>query len=120
MNYKYCCVIDVNGKYVEFVLVHLSRDTQIVDSYTLKEGEALVDSNPPKMRMCAGAEGFISPVWDGESWVESATADEIAAWEDEHPAPEPETEPEAEPTQLDIIEAQVTYTAMMTDTLLEV
>ena len=26
----------------------------------------------------------------------------------------------AEPTQLDIIEAQVTYTAMMTDTLLEV
>ena len=26
----------------------------------------------------------------------------------------------AEPTQLDILEAQVTYTAMMTDTLLEV
>lgn len=32
----------------------------------------------------------------------------------------PETEPEAKPTQLDIIEAQVTYTAMMTDTLLGV
>lgn len=32
---------------------------------------------------------------------------------------DPETEPEAKtPTQLDIIEAQVTYTAMMTDTLL--
>lgn len=29
-------------------------------------------------------------------------------------------EPEAKPTQLDILEAQVTYTAMMTDTLLEV
>ena len=29
-------------------------------------------------------------------------------------------EPKAEPTQLDIIEAQVTYTAMMTNTLLEV
>ena len=28
--------------------------------------------------------------------------------------------PEEVPTQLDIIEAQVTYTAMMTDTLLEV
>lgn len=27
-------------------------------------------------------------------------------------------DPEAEPTQLDMIEAQVTYTAMMTDTLL--
>ena len=34
--------------------------------------------------------------------------------------PEPETMPEAEPTQLDIIEAQVVYTAMMTDTLVEV
>ena len=33
------------------------------------------------------------------------------------PLPEPEP---AEPTQLDILEAQVTYTAMMTDTLLEV
>lgn len=34
--------------------------------------------------------------------------------------PEPEPEPEPEPSQLDVIEAQVTYTAMMTDTLLEV
>lgn len=34
--------------------------------------------------------------------------------------PEPDPAPEPEPTQLDIIEAQVTYTAMMTDTLLEV
>lgn len=32
--------------------------------------------------------------------------------------PEPEPEAEPEPTQLDMIEAQVTYTAMMTDTLL--
>lgn len=29
-------------------------------------------------------------------------------------------EPDPQPTQLDLIEAQVTYTAMMTDTLLEV
>lgn len=33
--------------------------------------------------------------------------------------PEPELEPEAQPSQLDTIEAQITYTAMMTDTLLE-
>lgn len=33
--------------------------------------------------------------------------------------PEPEPESEPEPTQLDRIEAQITYTAMMTDTLLE-
>lgn len=31
----------------------------------------------------------------------------------------PESESEVEPTQLDRIEAQVVYTAMMTDTLLE-
>ena len=36
----------------------------------------------------------------------------------EMPEPEPEVEPE--PSQLDVLEAQVTYTAMMTDTLLEV
>lgn len=34
--------------------------------------------------------------------------------------PEPEPVSDPEPTQLDMIEAQVTYTAMMTDTLLEV
>jgi hypothetical protein len=33
--------------------------------------------------------------------------------------PIPEVEPVIEPTQLDIIESQVFYTAMMTDTLLE-
>ena len=37
------------------------------------------------------------------------------------PLPEPEPEPEPEtPSQLDRVEAQATYTAMMTDTLLEV
>ena len=35
------------------------------------------------------------------------------------PLPEPEPVPE-EPSQLDRVEAQATYTAMMTDTLLEV
>lgn len=38
----------------------------------------------------------------------------------EIPEPEPVPEPDPEPTQLDIVEAQVMYTAMMTDTLLEV
>lgn len=33
--------------------------------------------------------------------------------------PEPEPAPEPEPTQLDRLEAQVAYTALMTDTLLE-
>ena len=34
--------------------------------------------------------------------------------------PLPKNEPQEEPTQLDRIEAQIAYTALMTDTLLEV
>ena len=33
--------------------------------------------------------------------------------------PEPIPEPEPEPSQMDVLEAQVMYTAMMTDTLIE-
>lgn len=44
----------------------------------------------------------------------------LPAWEEwKASLPDP-AEVEVEPTQLDLIEAQVTYTAMMTDTLLEV
>lgn len=45
--------------------------------------------------------------------VVECTADEILAQEDANRIP-------AAPSLLDVIEAQVTYTAMMTDTLLEV
>lgn len=45
-------------------------------------------------------------VWDGEVWNVSDKPEE------------PEIEEDNEPTQLDIIEAQVFYTAMITDTLL--
>lgn len=45
--------------------------------------------------------------------VVECTAEEIEAQEEAN-------KPKEQPTQLDIIEAQVTYTAMMTDTLLEV
>ena len=44
-------------------------------------------------------------VWNGKSWCIEQL-------------PELEPIPDPEPTQLDIIKAQVTYTAMMTDTLL--
>lgn len=65
---------------------------------------------------------FDKPIWtdggvyryklvDGEA-VE-CTAEEIAAQEETN-------KPKNIPSQLDIIEAQITYTAMMTDTLLEV
>ena len=65
-----------------------TEQVEEVQNYTLKDGERLVDAQPPVMRTHAGGTGFISPVWDGSQWAETAAADEIAAWEKEHPAPE--------------------------------
>lgn len=54
----------------------------------------------------------------GTITVDDSTPPHVTSWTaGELPEPEPEAEPE--PTQLDRVEAQVTYTAMMTDTLLE-
>ena len=94
---KHCSVIDAEGRHVTYVLVKI-RDKPLEDdgterveevqNYTLKDGEQLVDAQPPVMRQHAGSTGFLSPIWDGSQWAETATADEIAAWEQAHPAPE--------------------------------
>ena len=94
---KHCSVIDAEGRHVTYVLVKI-RDKPLEDggterveevqNYTLKDGEQLVDAQPPVMRQHAGSVGYIAPVWGGSDWQETATADEIAAWEKEHPAPE--------------------------------
>lgn len=94
---KHCSVIDAVGRHVTYVLVKIrdkpledggTEQIEEVQNYTLKDGEQLVDAQPPVMRQHAGSTGFISPIWDGSDWQETATADEIAAWEQEHPAPE--------------------------------
>ena len=94
---KHCSVIDAEGKHVTYVLVKIrdkpledggTEQVEEVQNYTLKDGEQLVDASPPVMRQHAGSTGFISPVWGGSDWQETAAADEIAAWEQEHPAPE--------------------------------
>lgn len=94
---KHCSVIDAEGRHVTYVLVKI-RDKPLEDggterveevqNYTLKDGEQLVDASPPVMRQHAGSTGFISPIWGGSDWQETATADKIAAWEQAHPAPE--------------------------------
>lgn len=94
---KHCSVIDAEGKHVTYVIVKI-RDKPLEDggterveevqNYTLKDGEQLVDAQPPLMRQHAGSTGFIAPIWDGSQWAETAAADEIAAWEKAHPAPE--------------------------------
>ena len=94
---KHCSVIDAEGRHVTYVLVKIrdkpledggTEQVEEVQNYTLKDGEQLVDASPPVMRQHAGSTGFLSPIWGGSDWQETAAADEIAAWEQEHPAPE--------------------------------
>ena len=92
MDYKHCCVIDAQNRYKTLVLVVNEPDEtgklqEKVQYYTLSEGERLIDAAPPVMRPYIGADGFIKPVWEGSKWMESATNEEITAWEAEHPAP---------------------------------
>lgn len=93
---KHCSVIDAEGKHVTYVLVKIrdkpledgtTEQVEEIQNYTLKDGEQLVDASPPVMRQHAGSTGFLSPIWDGSQWAETAAADEIAAWEQAHPAP---------------------------------
>lgn len=94
---KHCSVIDAEGRHVTYVLVKIrdkpledggTEQVEEVQNYTLKDGEQLVDAQPPIIRQHAGSTGFILPIWDGSQWAETAAAGEIAAWEQAHPAPE--------------------------------
>ena len=91
---KDCCVVDADGLYKIFVTVQTEQGAdgepkEIVLGYTLAEGERLLDAVPPTKRHHAGGAGFVKPRWDEDAaaWVEGATAEELAAWEAEHPDP---------------------------------
>ena len=66
----------------------------------------------------------IEQIFLNKSMTWSETAEEIAkteAYNGEYTIEDDgQPDPTSEPTQLDRVEAQITYTAMMTDTLLEV
>lgn len=118
MGQKAASIVDANMRFVAPASLLLYSDgvdlTEELYDYELQDGEMVISHCAPVMRESVDGNGYIYPAWDGNGWVESATVEEIAAWEKEHPAQE------TEPSQFDQIEAQVTYTAMMTDTLLEV
>lgn len=111
MDNKHSCIVDAQGHYKDIVLFWyravydtppLGEDglpdwSQVThhmewvpESYTLEEGDRLIDTSPPTMRPYAGAVGLICPRWspNTSTWEEAAPAAEIAAWEAEHPAPE--------------------------------
>lgn len=94
MNYKHCCVVGADGAYKTFVLVLLEQGedgetTETVQGYKLGDGEQLLDAQPPLYKVNAGGAGFVKPRRDetAGAWVEGATAEELAAWEAEHPDP---------------------------------
>ena len=94
MSLKQCCIIDNVGTYVDLFSVKAEKAsdgtmTETVLGYELAEGERLIDAAPPAMRQHAGSAGFVRPRWDEDAaaWVEGATAEELAAWEAEHPDP---------------------------------
>ena len=121
MGYKHECVIDAQNRYKTLVRVLLTEKGEQIQNYEMLEGESLVDTTPPVMRPYAGAVGFISPRWDADAsvWVEAATEEEIAAWEEEHPAPKkPEPVPTVEELQAKIA-ALTTSNQMLEDCLVE-
>lgn len=94
MQEKLCCVVDEGGVYKAFVIVQTkqgegSEPVETVLGYKLAEGEHLIDTLPPLKRLHVGTMGLVKPRWneDAETWCEGATAEELAAWEVEHPAP---------------------------------
>ena len=94
MDYKYGCVIDANRVYKTLVKVLLGDDgEQEIESYTLKDGERVIDTYRPNPRPYKGAAGYIKPQWDADTstWIEAATEEEIAAWEAGHPDPNAKT-----------------------------
>ncbi|MGO5027236.1 DUF4376 domain-containing protein [Candidatus Agathobaculum pullicola] len=89
-----CCAVDAGGLYRALVTMQTEQGTdgepkENVLGYTLAEGERLIDTAPPTKRLHAGTTGFVKPRWDEDAtaWVEGATAEELAAWEAEHPDP---------------------------------
>lgn len=94
---RYCCVVSEAGEYLTLVLVQKIADpstgekTDQIQNYKLKDDERLVEAAPPTMRPYAGAAGYIYPRWDDDTdaWIEAATAEQIADWENEHPDPVP-------------------------------
>lgn len=86
------------GDFIENLIV--AHESQI-EELAAALGAELIDSTEYGLT--------IGDFWNGVAWTRNVDGEQTVL--------EPVGD---EPTQLDLIEAQVTYTAMMTDTLLEV
>lgn len=89
MSRRQCCVISKDGFYKTLVLVIQKNGVDVVEYYKMGDGDILLDVVPPELRINASTTGFVRARWNEatKTWVEGATAEEMAAWEVEHPAP---------------------------------
>lgn len=92
------CIINEIGQYIDYALMDENGEIQY---YTLKPGERIVETDPPLFKGNAGTTGFVSPLWDGSQWIESATEEEIAIFDNENPAPSDQTDYETRISQLE-------------------
>ena len=96
MVYKYVCIIDAENFYVDFALVI----DDVLQNYTLRPGETLIDASCPVTDFCR-------PRWTGNAWEETATPEELAAWEAEMHPPLPDPQPDPAET-IAALQRQVT------------
>ena len=99
-------VIDENDRYVTVVQMMDPQGNELKTPYKfeLTDGQRVIDAKAPTIRQYAGKPGFVDPLWDADTttWIENATAEEIAAWEKEHPAP---ASLQATPTDTQVLNA---------------
>lgn len=98
------------------------RDAQVLREVTRTREVPTFDEEGNIILDEAGEPVLVPEEYTAEEWVteqEPYTVPTVVSMT-EGIMPEPTPKPEPGPSQLDRVEAQVTYTAMMTDTLLEV
>ena len=100
-SHRFYCVLDNAQRYRTYVLALVQGEQEEIQYYTLKEGETLLEADPPSMNL-------VKPKWNGTSWEESATPEEILEWEEAHPKPPVSTAPTLEERVADLEEALVT------------
>lgn len=101
-----------------------NRVTRIEGEYSLPadlDGWTLIEEGAPCDRLNLAQSHYLSrPLYTEDGLLAWKYEDgELALRTDEELKAERAAQPEPEPSQLDRIEAQTTYTALMTDTLLE-
>lgn len=74
---QHMCVLDKDGYYKNFVLVQ----NGVVQGYQPLSEDQLLEVSAPA--------GIVKARWVGDSWVEAATPEEIAKWQEENPPSQP-------------------------------